>query len=75
MKKKKPKPKPEPRARGSRRMRQMGHKLVSVWLDVAEAEIIERAAKLSGKQVATYLRERCFACASVEIESVANASK
>ena len=68
-KKKKP-AKKKPMSRGSRRMRDLGMKLVTVWLDPAEAEIIEQAAAMVGKPVATYVRDRCFALASTEVATL-----
>lgn len=65
------KKKPKTRARGARRMRELGHVLVSVWLDAAENEVIEKAAKGCGKQVATYIRERVFQVAAGELELLA----
>lgn len=71
MKKAKKKPaKKKPVSRGSRRMRDLGMKLVTVWLDPAEADIIEQAATMAGKPVATYVRDRCFALASTEVATL-----
>ena len=54
--------------RGARRMKEFGYKLVSVWFDKSEADVIALAAKTAGKQVATYVRERAWQIACSEIE-------
>ncbi len=61
------------RLRGARRMKEFGYKLVSVWFDKSEADIIEVAARAAGKPVATYVRERAWQVACSEVEQIATA--
>lgn len=62
-----PPPPPPPRARGSARMRQMGLRQVVVWFDEIEMSQVEKAAANSGKKLATWVRERSYQAAMVEL--------
>lgn len=55
--------------RGAKRMKENGMKLVSVWLDKSEAEVIERAAKLVERKLATFIREAAFGSAGVVLDT------
>lgn len=58
------KKKPE-KLRGARRMKEQGYKLVNVWLSPDELAVIERAAKLVERKLATFVREAAFGSAGV----------
>jgi len=53
--------------RGAHRMKENGYKLVSVWLDASEAEVITKAARALGKKLATYTREAAFNVAAAQL--------
>lgn len=55
--------------RGAKRMKENGMRLVSVWLDRSEAQVIEEAAALVGKKLATFVREAAFGSAGVVLDA------
>jgi hypothetical protein len=45
---------------GKTRMKELGCKVVEVWLDARELALVQAAADDEGKRLATYLREKAF---------------
>lgn len=58
-----PRRKKSTKLRGASRMKEQGYKQVNVWLDNNEQAVIERAARLVGKKLATFIREAAFGAA------------
>lgn len=49
-------------------MREFGYKRCEVWLDANEVKLIEQAAKLVGRKLATFIREAAFGSAAVVVQ-------
>ena len=58
--------------RGAERMKENGMRLVSVWLDRAEADVVEQAAKIVSRPLATFVRQAATASAAVILQARAN---
>jgi len=48
---------------GAMRMRELGHRLVQVWLSPAEYAAVEVVARYQGRRVATWMRWQCCVAA------------
>jgi uncharacterized protein (DUF1778 family) len=54
---------------GTKRMREFGYRRVEVWLDSNELKLIEQAADLVNRKLATFCREAAFGSAAVVVQS------
>lgn len=60
--------KPSSRVSGTTRMKMLGCRQVTIWLDKDEYELVQEAAANVGKSISTYVRQRAFDCAASELQ-------